>query len=178
MKRKIEVFFDMAFERGHDTLVLGALGCGAFGHDNRVIADIYDEILTERAGMFRKVVFAVLDANPQNPNGNFAVFNNQLNGKTYRLNNDDADPDEDVVADDQYGGAGAAAANDLPTAQRHKKALDFGFTKPGAGGGAAGAGGGADGPGNTQRYKGGDGEYYYDPQDTKHNWDWDSFWDD
>lgn len=76
-KRKIEVIFDMAFERGHDTLILGALGCGAFGNDPVKVAEIYHEVLTERAGMFRKVVFAVLITKPTDTR-NFDTFNQML----------------------------------------------------------------------------------------------------
>jgi uncharacterized protein (TIGR02452 family) len=47
---------------GHDSIVLGAWGCGAFGNDPNEIAMLFDRALRENfKGAYRRVVFAVLD---------------------------------------------------------------------------------------------------------------------
>lgn len=47
---------------GHDTIVLGAWGCGAFGGDPHVVARAFAEALAGPfAGVYRRVVFAIRD---------------------------------------------------------------------------------------------------------------------
>lgn len=49
-------------EKGCDTLVLGAWGCGAFGYDTATMAEQFHRALTENfAGAFALVEFAILD---------------------------------------------------------------------------------------------------------------------
>jgi uncharacterized protein (TIGR02452 family) len=46
----------------HDSIVLGAWGCGAFGNDSREMAELFHRALDENfRGAYRQVVFAVLD---------------------------------------------------------------------------------------------------------------------
>ena len=62
-----------AIEMGHETLVLSAWGCGAFGNPPEDIANFFKEELS-RPGVFRslkKVVFAILDDDRMN---NFEIF--------------------------------------------------------------------------------------------------------
>ena len=50
---------------GHDTLVLGAWGCGAFKNDvARTARDFRHALETEFAGAFSEVVFAITDWSP------------------------------------------------------------------------------------------------------------------
>lgn len=54
----------VARAHGHDTLVLGAWGCGVFRNDPEEVAELFRRHLTENdrfRGAFRRVVFAVLD---------------------------------------------------------------------------------------------------------------------
>lgn len=52
----------IAVEHGHQTLVLGAWGGGAFGNDCEIIAQLFGKALKERfAGAFERVIFAVTD---------------------------------------------------------------------------------------------------------------------
>lgn len=47
---------------GHDAIVLGAWGCGAFGNDGNEVAALFRKALTENfRGAYRHVVFAIVD---------------------------------------------------------------------------------------------------------------------
>jgi uncharacterized protein (TIGR02452 family) len=49
-------------EHGHDSIVLGAWGCGAFGCDGNEIAGLFRRALDENfRGAFKRVVFAIVD---------------------------------------------------------------------------------------------------------------------
>lgn len=52
----------VARRHGHDTLVLGAWGCGAFGNDPDEIAELFHTALTaHNRGVFSLIVFAITD---------------------------------------------------------------------------------------------------------------------
>ena len=54
--------------RGAEAIVLGAWGCGVFRNDPTVVARLFDEALAGPfAGVFARVVFAVLDQRPGAP---------------------------------------------------------------------------------------------------------------
>lgn len=60
MRVRIAKLLALCADRGHDTLVLGAWGCGVFRNNPEDIASLFHEALTGRfAGQFRKIVFAV-----------------------------------------------------------------------------------------------------------------------
>ena len=47
---------------GHDAIVLGAWGCGAFGNDGHEIAALFRKALTENFnGAYRRVIFGIVD---------------------------------------------------------------------------------------------------------------------
>lgn len=49
----------------HDSIVLGAWGCGAFGNDGSEIARLFHKGLAENfAGAYRRVIFAIVDWSP------------------------------------------------------------------------------------------------------------------
>jgi uncharacterized protein (TIGR02452 family) len=51
---------------GHDAIVLGAWGCGAFRNDGNEIADLFHEALSESfKGAYRRVIFAIVDWSPE-----------------------------------------------------------------------------------------------------------------
>jgi uncharacterized protein (TIGR02452 family) len=81
MERKIRVILDIAILTKHDTLVLGAFGCGAYGNPPRDIAEAFHRLLTgceKYRGRFKNVVFAILDddntGKAHNPESNHAPF--------------------------------------------------------------------------------------------------------
>lgn len=61
----------VAARHGHRTLVLGAWGCGVFRNDPTQVAAAFDRNLTAGggfAGVFERIVFAVLDKSAGRPN--------------------------------------------------------------------------------------------------------------
>jgi uncharacterized protein (TIGR02452 family) len=52
----------IGLHHGHDAIVLGAWGCGAFGNDGHAIALLFHKALTVNfKGAYKKVVFAIVD---------------------------------------------------------------------------------------------------------------------
>jgi uncharacterized protein (TIGR02452 family) len=63
MWRRVLKVLGIAARHDHDTLVLGAWGCGVFGNDPVEIAGLFRRALEENfAGAFAQVVFAVTDS--------------------------------------------------------------------------------------------------------------------
>ena len=66
LQRRIHRVLAIARAYGHDTLVLGAWGCGAFGNDPyRTARDFRHALKTEFDGAFSDVIFAVTDLSPE-----------------------------------------------------------------------------------------------------------------
>jgi uncharacterized protein (TIGR02452 family) len=62
MQQRIARVLTIAALQKHDTLVLGAWGCGAFGNDSREIAELFEQALSGGfRGVFSQVVFAIVD---------------------------------------------------------------------------------------------------------------------
>ncbi len=60
---RILKILSIGVKHGHDAMVLGAWGCGAFGNDGHEIAALFQKALEENfEGAFRQVVFAVVDS--------------------------------------------------------------------------------------------------------------------
>lgn len=79
-KKKMRLALRIAASKGHESLVLGALGCGAFRNPVEEIADVWKEVLGEDefdGGWWKEVWFAVLDPNNE---GNFELFDKVLGG--------------------------------------------------------------------------------------------------
>ena len=80
IKNKIRTIFRIGLVHGHDSLVLGALGCGAFRNPPRHVASLFHEVMeeTEFKDKYRCIVFAILDDHnahqKHNPVGNFRPF--------------------------------------------------------------------------------------------------------
>ena len=74
MKNKIRTIYRLALANGHDSLVAGAFGCGAFRLPSETVAALFNEILseTEFRNKFRKITFAILDKDGED--GKFAPF--------------------------------------------------------------------------------------------------------
>ena len=80
IKNKIRTIFRIGLAHGHDSLVLGALGCGAFRNPPRHVARLFHEVMDESEfkNKYRRIVFAILDDHNarqhHNPEGNFKPF--------------------------------------------------------------------------------------------------------
>ena len=80
IKNKIRTIFRIGLIHGHDSLVLGALGCGAFRNPPRHVARLFHEVIDEPEfkNRYRLIVFAILDDHnahqKHNPEGNFKPF--------------------------------------------------------------------------------------------------------
>ena len=62
MERRIRKVLSIAALHKHDTLILGAWGCGVFGNDATEIAELFHNALTTRyKGVFAQIVFAITD---------------------------------------------------------------------------------------------------------------------
>jgi len=80
MKEKMRIVLRTAIRNKHRQVVLGALGCGAFGNPRHVVAIMWKQVLQEQefqGGYWKDLVFAVLDARGES---NFKVFRDELNG--------------------------------------------------------------------------------------------------
>lgn len=56
----------IAAQHGHKTIVLGAWGCGAFGNDPKMVAEVFLDTLV-KVPAFEHVCFAVYDTRPETP---------------------------------------------------------------------------------------------------------------
>lgn len=80
IKNKIRTILAIGLEKNHHSLVLGALGCGAFRNPPKHIAYLFHEILNEAEfkNKYRRIVFAIIDdhntCHSHNPKGNFLPF--------------------------------------------------------------------------------------------------------
>lgn len=86
IKNKIRTIFRIGLVHGHDSLVLGALGCGAFRNPPRRVARLFHEVMDEPEfkNRYRLIVFAILDDRnahqKHNPDGNFKPFADEFVG--------------------------------------------------------------------------------------------------
>jgi uncharacterized protein (TIGR02452 family) len=60
MRKKIKAQILCALYYGHDSLVLGAFGCGAFQNDPNTVAQIYQEVLATYQQYFKRIRFSIL----------------------------------------------------------------------------------------------------------------------
>jgi uncharacterized protein (TIGR02452 family) len=66
LRERIAKILSVAQAQGHDSLVLGAWGCGAFGNDGHQVAELFHRALTvDFAGAFKEVTFAIVDTSPE-----------------------------------------------------------------------------------------------------------------
>jgi uncharacterized protein (TIGR02452 family) len=72
---KIRTIFRIALANGHDSLVLGAFGCGAFQLPSEAVAEQFSRVLDEAESecCFRAVVFAILSS-PVDAQEKFVAF--------------------------------------------------------------------------------------------------------
>ena len=80
VKNKMRTIFRIGLLHHHDSLVLGAFGCGAFRNPPAHIARLFHEVMEEEEfkNKYKLLVFAILDDHnarlKHNPKGNFLPF--------------------------------------------------------------------------------------------------------
>jgi len=74
MKYKIEQIFQVGYQMGHDTLILGAFGCGAFRNNPEVVADIFNEVINKYKLCFKNIIFAVMSYHDKN----YEIFSQKI----------------------------------------------------------------------------------------------------
>ena len=77
LREKIRTILRIGVLKGHDSLVLGALGCGAFCTPPSQMARLFHEVIDEQEfqGRFSKIVFAIIDSPSSN---NFKPFQKEF----------------------------------------------------------------------------------------------------
>lgn len=73
---KMRTIFRIGIIHGHDALVLGAFGCGAFHNPPRQIAELFRQVMDEPEfkNKYRKIVFAVFDDHNMQGVSNYDAF--------------------------------------------------------------------------------------------------------
>jgi uncharacterized protein (TIGR02452 family) len=75
LQMKIELILQIGYIHGHDSLVLGALGCGAWRNPPQHVAEIFRHVLKKYDGVFKEVVFPCLSiGSVRGSKSNFEVF--------------------------------------------------------------------------------------------------------
>ena len=74
-RNKIRAILRVGLIKGHDSLVLGAFGCGAFHNPPQEMAQLFKEVLAEAefADRYRLILFAIL-SDHNDKSGNFKAF--------------------------------------------------------------------------------------------------------
>jgi uncharacterized protein (TIGR02452 family) len=78
MIQKIESIFEIALANNHDSLVLGALGCGVFLNPPLEVAKIFKQMIEKYGKHFRRIGFAILVIKPKDEQ-NIKDFKSTLN---------------------------------------------------------------------------------------------------
>jgi len=77
MTQKIESIFKIAIAQNHDSLILGALGCGVFLNPPLEVARIFKQMIEKYGKYFRRIGFAVLVVKPSDEQ-NLKIFQGVL----------------------------------------------------------------------------------------------------
>ena len=74
MRAKIELICQVAKQYGHDSLVLGPLGCGVWRSPPKQMAEIMRSVLSGYKGVFKHITFACLARVPVGAGHNYTIF--------------------------------------------------------------------------------------------------------
>lgn len=79
-KRKIRTILRIGLKHGHDCIVLGALGCGAFQNPPKHVAQLFGEVFEEKEfkNKYKLICFAILEDHNSKGAGNFKPFNDHF----------------------------------------------------------------------------------------------------
>lgn len=88
-KMKVRNILNIAYKYGHDSVVLGAMGCGAWQCPQEEVAEIFKNVIGEYEGMFRVIAFAILEVNRKDyivQNANLMRSNYEIFKRTFDKN--------------------------------------------------------------------------------------------
>jgi uncharacterized protein (TIGR02452 family) len=80
MREKIQLIFQVAKRGGHESLVLGPLGCGVWRAPPQHMAEIMRGVCNMYKGVFKHITFACLTRGPAASNSNYTIFSSVFNG--------------------------------------------------------------------------------------------------
>lgn len=63
--KRLRLILRIAAAKGHDAVVLGAMGCGAWNNPPRAVARVFATILPEFDGVFKTITIAILSSGPR-----------------------------------------------------------------------------------------------------------------
>ena len=66
LKKKIKLIIQIAVDKHHDTIILGAMGCGAFLCPRKHVSQIFKEVLDECDGVVLNYYFAIMTTTDDN----------------------------------------------------------------------------------------------------------------
>jgi len=104
-KEKIRTILEMAYQKGDETLVLSAFGCGAYRNPPTHMAKLFQEVIDQyypRA--FKKIIFAIIDDSLSPKGGNFKPFAQHFikhGAKIYNAKNQELSADDLGVTTDK-----------------------------------------------------------------------------
>ena len=78
VRAKIELIFQTAKAHGHDSLVLGPLGCGVWRSPPLHVAQIIQSVIRMYNGVFKHITFACYTKGPAANNSNYTIFKQVL----------------------------------------------------------------------------------------------------
>ncbi len=61
LAERLRLILRVAATKGHDAVVLGAMGCGAWNNPPRAVARVFTKVLPEFQGVFKQIVIAILN---------------------------------------------------------------------------------------------------------------------
>lgn len=84
---KMRTILRIGLYHGHDSIILGAFGCGAFHNPPKHIALLFKQVINEPEfrNKYKKIVFAIIEDHNSfglvNPDGNLQVFSDVFNNR-------------------------------------------------------------------------------------------------
>jgi len=77
---KIDVLLATAYLHGHDSVVLGAWGCGEFGNDPTKVSQIFKDVIEDKySKTFKRILFGIIDTERSD---NYTIFKKTFAPKT------------------------------------------------------------------------------------------------
>ena len=64
-RRTIEHVFKVALDNEYDTLILGAMGCGAYKNPRLAVIEMFNEMIEKYGRCFKNIIFAIIDRDEQ-----------------------------------------------------------------------------------------------------------------